>query len=160
MAGAVNSYLLTGPRIARLLAEERLAAPAFGHLTASGVPAFATLWIAAVSLVLVFTNTFNELLDLTVPIIWVTNLAVAAGLLVQRRRVPDRPRPFRVPGAAWVVGAQFLVGLTCLGSLIVHLVKTDRTRVIAIDAAGLAIGAAIYKWIAARQRARDSSNFR
>ena len=117
MAGAVNSYLLTGPRIARLLAEEGLAAPAFGVVGGRGVPVVATLWLVAVSLVLLFTNSFEELLELTVPVIWLTNLAVAAGLLVQRRRAPERPRPFRVPAAGWLVGAQILIGVGCLASV-------------------------------------------
>lgn len=151
MAGAVNSYLLTGPRIARLLAEEQLAAPAFGRLSSSGVPAFATLWLGAVAVALVFTNTFGELLDLTIPIIWATNLAVAAGLLVQRRRAPERPRPFRVRGATWVVGTQFLVGLTCLGSFVVSLVDEGRTRILWIDAAGLASGWALFRWLESRR---------
>jgi basic amino acid/polyamine antiporter, APA family len=133
-----------------LLAEEGLAAPAFGVVHASGVPIAATLWLVAVSLALLFTNSFEELLELTVPVIWLTNLAVAVGLLVQRRRAPDRPRPFRVPVAPLLVGAQVVVGLGCLASAISYLVGAGKGYLLAWDAAGLAFGLVLYGLTARR----------
>jgi amino acid transporter len=152
MAGAVNSYLLTGPRIARLLAEEGLAAPAFGVVGGRGVPVVATLWLVAVSLVLLFTNSFEELLELTVPVIWLTNLAVAAGLLVQRRRAPERPRPFRVPAAGWLVGAQILIGVGCLASVVAYFASSGKLHILGIDAAAIAVGLGLYRLLTLRER--------
>lgn len=80
MLGAVNSYLLTGPRIARLLAEENLALPAFGKISGAGVPVAATIWLMGISILFALTNSFAELLDFIVPIISLTTICVAAGL--------------------------------------------------------------------------------
>jgi amino acid transporter len=151
MVGAVNSYLLTGPRIARLLAEEGLAHPAFGLVHESGVPVVATIWLVGVSLVLALTNSFGELLDLAVPIIWLTNLGVAIGLLVQRRRAPQRPRPFRMPAAAWLVGAQVVIGAGCLASAVSYLLRSDKAYILGLDALGILVGVVLYR-LTARSR--------
>ncbi len=139
MIGAINSYLLTGPRIARLLAEERLALPIFGRVSAAGSPVFATCWLVAVSVPLALTQTFGELLELTVPLIWATNLCVAAGLWIQRVRAPERPRPFRVRWMPFVVGGQLLLGAAFFVSA-----AWSNPMSLAVDAAVVAAGFALF----------------
>lgn len=139
MFGAVNAYFLTGPRIARVLAEEGLAMPLFGRVSDAGSPVAATIGIAVIAIGFVLTQTFDELLSITVPIIAATTALVAAGLLVQRRRAPDRLRPFRVPAAWLVVGLQIALGI---GLLVAFL--ADKPKALAIDAAALAVGVGVY----------------
>lgn len=150
MLGAVNSYLLTGPRIARLLAEERLALPAFGRVSARGVPVAATVWLVAVSLVLSFTNSYGELVDFVVPIISLTTIFIAIGLWIERRRHPNRPRPFRVPAIGLVVGAQVLLGIVFLVNGVQFLYSRSPWILVA-DAAALASGFLIYYFLPARR---------
>jgi APA family basic amino acid/polyamine antiporter len=139
LLGAVNAYFLSGPRIARVLAEEGLALPALGRVRPSGVPAAATLWIVAVAIAFALTNTFGQLLQITIPIISATTACVAVGLLVQRRRAPDRPRPFRLRGAALVVGLQVAIST----GLLVSYVAANPTALL-IDALAVLIGLAVY----------------
>lgn len=150
LLGAINAYFLTGPRIARLLAEEGLALAALGRVPSSGAPFWATVWMAGVAVAFASTNTFGSLLDVTVPIISATTALVAVGLLVQRRRAPDRPRPFRVRFAPAVVSAQLLLGLGLLASYL-----QANPGALLIDAAALVLGLAVYAGL--RRRGGPSS---
>lgn len=143
MLGAVNSYLLTGPRIARLLAEERLALPAFGRVSGRGVPVAATLWLVGVSLILTFTNSYSELVDFVVPIVSLTTICIAIGLFTERLRNPQRPRPFRVPMILLVVGAQVALGLLLLINGIQYLTEKHPWLLLA-DAIALVSGFLLY----------------
>jgi APA family basic amino acid/polyamine antiporter len=158
MLGAVNAYFLTGPRIARVLAEEGLALPLLGRVPESGAPVASTLWIAMVAIAFVLTNTFEELLHVTVPIITVTTMMVAAGLLVQRVRAPERARPFRTPAAAVVVTLQVVLGAFLLASFVGYdeqkcAESPDRVPALWIDAAALGLGLLVYEIVRRRRGA-------
>jgi APA family basic amino acid/polyamine antiporter len=137
--GAVNGYFLTGPRIGRLLAEEGLALPAFGRVGERGAPVVGTCWMIAVSIAFALTNTFGQLLDVTVPVIAATTILVAIGLLVQRVRAPERARPFRVRWAGVVVGLQVALGVALLGSFV-----AANPTALEIDAGGVLVGLLVY----------------
>jgi APA family basic amino acid/polyamine antiporter len=137
--GAVNPYFLTGPRIARVMAEEGLTFAALGRISPTGAPVLATVWMIVVAALFALTNTFDELLAVTVPIISATTALVAAGLLVQRRRAPERARPFRVPCAGLIVGLQLAIGLGLLVSYVMA-----NPQALAIDAAAVGLGLAAY----------------
>lgn len=139
LLGAVNAYFLTGPRIARLLAEEGLAMPVLGRLGADGSAVAATILQTLLAIAFALTNSYDRLLSVTVPIMVTTTSLVALGLLVQRRRAPGRERPFRVPAAPVVVGLQVLLG----GAMLTGFVQHDPWAV-AIDAVALLAGAGVY----------------
>ena len=152
MLGAINAYFLTGPRIARVLAEEGLALPALGRMPESGAPVVATLWIVVTAIAYALTNTFSQLLDLTVPIISATTALVAAGLLVQRVRAPDRPRPFRVRLAWLVVFLQVAIGLGLLASYL----QANPTALL-IDAGAVVVGLVVYAFVSRGASSRGRS---
>jgi APA family basic amino acid/polyamine antiporter len=152
LGSAVSGYFLTGPRIARLLAEERLAPAALGRVAATGVPVWGTLWIVAVGIAFALTNTFRELYDITVPFMSATTALVAVGVLVQRARAPDRPRPFRVRCAPLVVGLQVLLGIGLLASFV-----AANPEPMLWDAGAVAVGLVVYRWLELRARRGASS---
>ena len=157
--GAVNGYFLTGPRIGRLLAEEGLALAAFGKVRETGAPVLGTCWMIVVSIAFALTNSFNELLEITVPIMAATTILVAMGLLVQRLRAPERARPFRVRWAGVVVGLQVALGIGLLGSFVAASIWPQESEdwkfptALAIDAAGLLVGLLVYVVMQRRQTA-------
>ncbi|MBI4703544.1 MAG: amino acid permease, partial [Deltaproteobacteria bacterium] len=51
---------------------------------------------------LVFTGTFDQLTDMLIFVSWAFYAAGAAGVFVLRRKMPDAPRPYRVPGYPWL----------------------------------------------------------
>jgi APA family basic amino acid/polyamine antiporter len=146
LLGAANSYFLTGPRIARVLAEDGIAPAALGRMTESGAPPQAVLLVLGMALFYVATGSFDLLLSITIPIISATVALVAIGLLVQRRRAPDRPRPFRVPFAPVVVLLQVAIGVFLVSGYVL-----DNPEAVAIDAGALLLGLCVFSFMRRRR---------
>ena len=96
---AANGIMLTAPRMYFAMARDgvffkRLA---IVHPTL-GTPAFAIIAIAIWAAVLASTGTFEQLLTYVVFTGWIFYGLGALSVFVYRRREPDAPRPFRVPG--------------------------------------------------------------
>lgn len=116
--GTLNTSLLTNPRIAFATARAGLMPGAFARVNAGGTPTLATLWTAAVGLVLALTGTFEQLLTVLAFALALGEVATTGSLFVFRRREP-RPPPFRVPGYPFVPGLFLLVNLAAAVSLLV-----------------------------------------
>ena len=54
------------------------------------------------SVLLLFSGTFDLLTDMLIFVAWVFYAAGAVGLFILRRREPNTPRPYRVPGYPWL----------------------------------------------------------
>ena len=54
------------------------------------------------SALLLFSGTFDTLTDTLIFVSWLFYAASAYGIFVLRRKEPDAPRPYRVPGYPWV----------------------------------------------------------
>jgi APA family basic amino acid/polyamine antiporter len=96
---AANGLMLTAPRMYFAMARDgvffkRLA---IVHPTL-GTPAFAIIAIAIWAAVLASTGTFEQLLTYVVFTGWIFYGLGALSVFVYRRREPNTPRPFRVPG--------------------------------------------------------------
>jgi basic amino acid/polyamine antiporter, APA family len=96
---AANGIMLTAPRMYFAMARDgvffkRLA---IVHPTL-GTPAFAIIAIAIWAAVLASTGTFEQLLTYVVFTGWIFYGLGALSVFVYRRREPNAPRPFRVPG--------------------------------------------------------------
>lgn len=99
MFSAANGLTLTAPRVYYAMARDgvffqRLAAihPRFG------TPAFAVIASSAWAMLLAATGTFTKLLTYVVFTGWIFYALGALSIFSYRRRFPDAPRPFRVPG--------------------------------------------------------------
>ena len=71
---------------------------------------------------------------------------MAIGLLVQRRRAPDRPRPFRVPFAPVVVLLQVAIGVFLVSGYVL-----DNPEAVAIDAGALLLGLCVFSFMRRRR---------
>jgi APA family basic amino acid/polyamine antiporter len=96
---AANGLTLTAPRVYYAMAKDQLF---FARLAAVhprfGTPAFAIAASSAWATVLAATGTFEQLLTYVVFAGWLFYALGAMSLFVYRRRRPDGPRPFSVPG--------------------------------------------------------------
>jgi APA family basic amino acid/polyamine antiporter len=63
-----------------------------------GTPAFAIMSIALWSAVLALSGTFEQLLTYVVFTAWIFYAMGGVAVLILRRKEPNTPRPFRVPG--------------------------------------------------------------
>lgn len=102
MFSAANAITLTAPRVYFAMARDGVF---FGRLAeihpSWGTPAFSILASSAWAAVLAASGTFEQLLTYVIFTGWIFYALGAASLFHYRRRFPDAPRPFRVPGYPW-----------------------------------------------------------
>lgn len=138
--GAINGYLLTGPRILYTLGQQK-SIPGyryFGTLSKSGVPAAATYIMGIISALYALSGQFNLLTDLSMFAIWSFYVLTFIGVILLRKNQPDLARPYKVPlypvipiiaiaGGLFVVINQLLFAgmentLISLGGVIITLI--------------------------------------
>ena len=95
--GALNGYLLTGPRITYTLGAAKTLPAIFGKLNKNGVPANATLFMAALSALYALSGQFNLLSDLSMFAVWSFYVLTFIGVMKLRKTHPDIHRPYKVP---------------------------------------------------------------
>ena len=95
--GCINGYLLTGPRITYTLGEQKSLPAIFGKLNKNGVPANATLFMAALSALYALSGQLNLLSDLSMFAVWSFYVLTFIGVMKLRKTHPDLHRPYKVP---------------------------------------------------------------
>ena len=97
--GAINGYLLTGPRILFTLGQQK-SIPGYkyyGTLSKSGVPTMATIIMAVLAVLYALSGQFNLLTDLSMFAIWAFYVLTFIGVIILRKKQPELHRPYRVP---------------------------------------------------------------
>jgi APA family basic amino acid/polyamine antiporter len=97
-----NSILLTAPRVFYAMASEGLFFRKLGTVHPRfRTPAVAILVGGIWSTVLAVSGSFEQLFTYVIFAGWIFYGLAAASIFVYRRREPDRPRPYHVPGYPW-----------------------------------------------------------
>ncbi len=115
MFSAANSILLTTPRVYYAMARDGIFFRSLAQVHPRfGTPAIAVIVQAVWAMGLAATGTFNQLLTYVVFTGWIFYALGAASIFVLRRKRPDAPRPFRVPGypftpALFVIASAIIV---------------------------------------------------
>jgi APA family basic amino acid/polyamine antiporter len=115
---AANGLALTGPRMYFAMARDGVFFRALGDVHPRfGTPAVAIAVGGAWAAVLTLWGSFEQLLTYVVFASWLFAALAAASVFVLRRRRPDAPRPFRVPGypltpAVFILAAVAIVANT------------------------------------------------
>jgi APA family basic amino acid/polyamine antiporter len=120
--GALNASMLASPRVFFAMADDGL----FFRTVAKVHPRYKTPYVAillaaALGVAFVLTRTFEQLADTFVLSIWPFYAFGVAALYILRRRRPDLPRPYKVPGYP-VLPAVFIAGVIYL---VVNALITD-----------------------------------
>jgi APA family basic amino acid/polyamine antiporter len=159
--GTANAIILASARVYFSMARDKVFPGALGKAHPRfRTPSAALAAQAAWGALLVFSGTFDMLTDTLIFVSWLFYVASAAGVFILRRREPEVPRPFRVPGYPWVPLAFILFGTIFL----VMTVYNDWTAYHQAKAAGkpallnfafgiglLLLGSPVY-WICRRGR--------
>lgn len=128
--GVAMTTLLTAPRVFVAMATDGLFPRALGAVSPrSAVPARAVVVCAGVGGAYVTVRTFEQLTDAFVAGFFPFYMLAVVAVFVLRRREPDLPRPFRVPGYP-VAPVVFLLGATAL--LAGAVLDADRTALHAL----------------------------
>ena len=98
LVSAISAMIWAGPRVAMVIGEDH--PRAFGWLrtrTSTGIPAVAVIAQSALTLILLLTATFEQVLVYTQFALLACGFLTVLGVIVLRHRQPFLPRPFRVP---------------------------------------------------------------
>ena len=130
---ANNAVILTSARVYFSMAQRNVFPAMLGRVhprfhTPSASLIVQGLW----SILLVFSGTFDMITDMLIFVAWIFYAAGAYGVFVLRRKMPDAPRPYKVPGYPWVP-AIFVVFATVFVALTLY---NDLTAFNAAVAAG------------------------
>lgn len=99
MFSAANGLTLTAPRAYFAMARDGLFFRGLATVHPRyGTPAVAIFTSSVWAMILAATGTFQQLLTYVVFVGWIFYALGALSIFVYRRRSPDAPRPFRVPG--------------------------------------------------------------
>lgn len=79
------------------------------------------------SVVLIFSGTFDMLTDTLIFVSWIFYAVGAYGVFVLRRKLPDAPRPYKVPGYPFVPWAFIVFSVIYLGFTVYNDVIAYRT---------------------------------
>ena len=134
--GALNGYLLTGPRVAYAVSKQGLFpfSRTFSKLNKGGVPANSIWLIAILASIYALSGQFNLLTDLTVFAVWVFYVLTFIGVMKLRKDRPDLERPYKVPlypvipliaiiGGLFVIINQLLTAtLIAVGGIVITLI--------------------------------------
>ncbi len=96
--GCVNGMILMGARLYYVMAKDNLFFRAVGQLNARGVPALGLIFQGIWSVLLVFSGTYNELLDYVIFAVLVFYTLTVIGLFILRRSRPNAERPYKALG--------------------------------------------------------------
>lgn len=116
LVASVNALVLMASRVPFAMSRDGLLPSVLQQVNRGGTPVPALAASVALALGLILTNTFETVIAL-LAFLFVTNYALTfSTLFVLRRRRPDAPRPFRVPGYPYVPGLAFAGSLGFIGA--------------------------------------------
>jgi APA family basic amino acid/polyamine antiporter len=116
LLSVVNAVLMIAARILFAIARDGLLSSFAARVSPSGTPVPAMLLTTGVAMMLVLIGSFEQLIAMCSILFVLVYASGFVALFVLRRREPELPRPFRVPGYPWLplvalVGSlAFLVG--------------------------------------------------
>jgi len=148
--GSLNGIILTRARVTYAAARDGLFFAPFGRLNRrSRVPVVSLLAIAVWAALLATSGTFDQLTNMAVMSYALFWIPVMFAVIVLRRRWPDAPRPYRLPGYPYVP----LVFVLVMVWIVVSALLTTPVESFAAIALIL-IGLALYPLFRSRRAAR------
>jgi len=149
---AANGLALTGPRMYFAMARDEVFFRSLAEVHPRfGTPALAVAASAVWASVLALSGTFEQLFTYVVFASWIFAALAAASVFVLRRRRPEAPRPFRVPGYP-VTPALFIAAAA---AIVVNTIVARPVQAL-IGLGIVATGVPAYAlWMWRRRRARE-----
>lgn len=116
---AINSVSLTAPRVFYAMAEDKLFFRKLAEVHPRfKTPAFAVTALGIWSALLALMGHFQELVNYTMFVAWIFYGLGAASVFAYRRKYPELPRPYLVPGYPWTP----LVFVAAAGALVLNVI--------------------------------------
>src|SRR5579871_6479042 len=121
LISSISAMMWIGPRVTMTIGEDIPALGVFSRRSASGAPAYAILFQLAVATVMLFTQSFEKVLDFIQFALLFCSFFTVLGVIKLRITRPDLPRPYR----AWGYPVTPVVFLLVTGFMMYYLL-TER----------------------------------
>ena len=132
-AGSLNGTILTRARVAYAAARDGLFFAPFGTLSPrTRVPVISLVLLCVWAALLAVSGTFDQLTNMAVMSYALFWIPVALAVMVLRRRWPDMPRPYRLPGYPLVPLLFVLVMVWIIVSAFITTSKESITTLVLI----------------------------
>jgi APA family basic amino acid/polyamine antiporter len=118
LVSSISAMMWIGPRVMMTMGEDIPALRIFARKSSNGVPANAILFQLAISVLLLFTRSFEAVLDFIQFGLLFCSFFTVLGVIKLRITRPDLPRPYR----AWGYPVTSLVFLLVTGFMMYYLV--------------------------------------
>jgi len=144
LISSISAMMWIGPRVTMTIGEDIPALGVFSRRSASGAPAYAILFQLAVATVMLFTQSFEKVLDFIQFALLFCSFFTVLGVIKLRITRPDLPRPYR----AWGYPVTPLVFLLVTGFMMYYLLTERPLQAflgMLIMISGLAIYAILHK---------------
>lgn len=110
LLASLSAYVLTGPRVAHAMAGAGQFPKVAGRISSkTGAPVIATWLQVAWALLLLWTGSFESLLEYSSVGLALFSMLTISSVFMLRWKRPDLPRPFRVPGYPFVPGLYLIL---------------------------------------------------
>jgi basic amino acid/polyamine antiporter, APA family len=115
----INAQLLIAPRVVLAMSRDRLLPAGFETVNSGGTPTVGHWASVGVAVGFIVSGTFNAVLALCAFFFVANYILSFASVFALRRREPDTPRPYRVPGFPFTTGLALAGSLAFLAGSIV-----------------------------------------
>ncbi|MDA8794446.1 amino acid permease [Gammaproteobacteria bacterium] len=95
LISTVSAMVMAGPRVIQMIGEDFPLLSVLGKTNAHGVPAIAIYAQGVITLVFIFSSTFESVLVFSGFTLAINNFATVSSIFVLRWRQPDLPRPYK-----------------------------------------------------------------
>ena len=152
--GGVNATTLMAARVPLAMSHDGLLPAAFETVNAGGTPTVSHWVSIGLALGFILSGTFEKVLALAAFFFVASYTMSFVSVFALRRKEPDTPRPFRIPGFPWTTGLVLLGSLAFLaGSVASDWDNSARSLLL------LAISYPIYRLILwSRKRGREETS--
>ena len=98
LISTASAMIIAGPRVIQVVGEDHVFLRVLGRRNSRGIPFNAIVFQSTISLILIFTSSFEKVLLYVGFTLNLFALLTVIGLFVMRARRPDLPRPYRAWG--------------------------------------------------------------
>jgi len=98
LVSSISAMMWIGPRVMMIMGEDIPALRVFARKSSNGAPAFAILFQLAVANLMLFTRSFEAVLDFIQFALLFCSFFTVLGVIKLRTTQPDLPRPYRAWG--------------------------------------------------------------
>ena len=127
LISSISAMMWVGPRVTMVMGEDSPMLEVFSRTARNGVPVNAVLFQLLVVTVLLFTQSFEAVLDFIQFSLTFCSFLTVLGVIVLRYRQPNLPRPYR----AWGYPVTPFLFLAVTGFVLAHLLMERPTQSVA-----------------------------